>query len=359
MILLHSGYGVGSFVIPLYTNPFRAHIDTREVPLNISSVNAYPGTHGTNNTATSSSSALEMSTSAFVNTTIETFVTRESRVEYTYIISATLVLLHSLAFYVFQFRERYYDDVAKPKADTTKGNGNRRMDEIRRFMKMINPATCTGGRMFYGIQLFFLLFLYFANAGGGERMVANFIRSFSIDQLKLSADNASFLNTSFWISFAVGRVSFSIAARWISMRKLILIQTGGLATVAVLMNFLAVDNATAYWVLVQPLGVFIAPLWPGGVAWADYHLELTGMGMMIILLGGSVGGICHMALIGFIYEHYGSRMFLYQLAGYGGLALLVAISLDLVGGQHGNRFKWNKKEKHEGDLELKSDPKEA
>ncbi|WAQ96906.1 MFS4B-like protein [Mya arenaria] len=328
MILLHSGYGIGSFLIPLYTNPFLALVKTVDVPIDDknSNVTVIPYID---------------QTQTYTDATQETLIIKESKIEYAYMISAGIVVLHSLSFYFFQIRERKFQEINVDKAigKSTKA------EEDRTLIEMVNPATCTGGRAWYGVQLFLLIFLHFANAGGGERIVANFIRSFSIDQLQFSNDDASFLNTTFWISFTVGRVLFSVAARWVSIRILIVIQTGGLTVVAVLMNLLGRHNTMAHWVLVQPLGLLVGPLWPSGVAWADYHLELTGLGMMIIMLGGSLGGICHLRLIGYLYESFGPQTFLYQVVGYAGLALVLAISLDVVGSQHGNRFLWNKVER--------------
>ncbi|XP_052778293.1 sodium-dependent glucose transporter 1A-like [Mya arenaria] len=327
MILLHSGYGIGSFLIPLYTNPFLALVNTVNVPLNNTFINVtempYIG-HSV----------------SYSNVTQETQIIKESKIEYAYMISAGLVLLHSFSFYFFQIRERKFQKINMNKVlgESVKAKKNRKL------IDMVNPATCTGGRTWYGVQIFSLSILYFANAFGGERVVANFIRSFSIDQLQFSNDDASYINTAFWISFTVGRVLFSIAAKWVSIRILILIETGGLTVIAVLMNILAKHNTMAHWVLVQPLGVFIAPLWPSCMAWIDYHMELTGIGMMIFMLGGSVGGICHLRLIGYLYENFGPQTFLYQVVGYAGLALVLAISLNVVGSQHGNRFLWNRVE---------------
>lgn len=357
MILLHSGYGVGSFLIPLYTNPFLAV----ERP---NSENSYSNTTVPNVSATAFTG-----TSVSVLTSTENAVQymKDSRIEYSYLISAILVALHSVSFFVFQYRERQYYDQnrhhlnhskdAKPNNVFQSADSDKPDSEERTFIQIINPATCTGGRFLYGLVLFFLVFLYCGNAGGGERVVAGFIRSFSVDQLGFSKDDASYLNTSFWISFTIGRVLFSLAAKWVSIRLLILIETCGLTVIAVLLNFLARNNTLAYWILVQPLGIFIAPLWPSLVAWSDHHLELTGVGMMVLLLGGSVGGFSHLRLIGFLYEHFGPYTFLYQIIGYGCLALMLAILLDLVGGIHGNRFKRNKLPYQDGKDGLKSEKK--
>ncbi|XP_053391772.1 sodium-dependent glucose transporter 1A-like [Mercenaria mercenaria] len=329
MILLHSGYGFGSFLIPLYTNPFLA-VKREDVE---------------NTTLTAFDDTSTTPANIMLNSTVPPEYIKESRIEYSYAISAALVALHSLTFYTYQIRERRYQTFCNSEAETVKKENTEtegKAAEDRTFLQMINPATCAGGRMCYGVQIFVLLFFYFANVGGGERVIAGFVRSYSIDQLDFSKDNGSYINTAFWISFLVGRVGFSVAAKWISVRILVLVQSGGLTVVAILMAILANKSSLAYWILVQPLGIFLAPLWPSGVAWADFHLELTGMGMMLILLGGSVGGIGHLRLIGYLYEHIGYYTFLYQVLGYAILSFVVAVLLDLVGAQHGSRFNWNK-----------------
>ncbi|XP_060573638.1 sodium-dependent glucose transporter 1A-like [Ruditapes philippinarum] len=325
MILLHSGYGFGSFIIPLYANPFLAVKQEGQI-----------------NSAFQHSNSTYLTTPSelVLNTTLTKYA-KGSRIEYTYAISAILVALHSLSFYVYQVREHRYQVGKTGTEEAQSPTLKKNIDPDRSFLQMINPGTCAGGRMWYGVQVFALLFICFANANGGERLLGGFIRSFSVDQLGFSNSDASFINTTFWISFAVGRISFSIAAKWITVRILVLIQTGGLTITSILLAIFAKDNSTSYWVLVQCLGLFEAPLWPTFVAWTDYHLELTGMGMMVILLGGSVGGIGHQSLIGYLYEHFGPQMFLYQLLGYAILAFLLAVFLDIIGAQHGSRFSWD------------------
>ncbi|XP_053391780.1 sodium-dependent glucose transporter 1A-like [Mercenaria mercenaria] len=330
MILLHSGYGFGSFLIPLYTNPFLA-VKREDVE---------------NTTLTDSYNISTTPANVMLNSTVPSEYITESRIEYSYAISAALVALHSITFYIYQIRERRYQTFCSNEVETinTEKPVAEKAFEDRTFLQLINPATCAGGRMCYGIQIFVLLFFYFGNVGGGERVIAGFVRSYSIDQLDFSKDSGSYINTSFWISFLIGRITFSVAARWISVRILVLIESGGLTIVAILMTIFARHNSLAYWILVQPLGIFLAPLWPSGVAWADLHLELTGMGMMLLLLGGSVGGIGHLRLIGYLYEHIGYHTFLYQVLGYAILSFVIAVSLDLTGAQHGSRFTWNKKD---------------
>ena len=351
MHVLHAGYGIGSFIVPLYSNPFLA------VPMPTQAPNVTNTT--TDNTLYNNSSY------SSAPTTETTIYSQESRIQFSFAISASIVALLSLVFYYYQIKESCsgfnektetysmsknnketnMEHVAKTQDNSTEKHSQSGTDtdvvRARSFREMFNPGSCSDGRTAYSLQLFVVLFIYFANAHGGERMVADFIRSFSIDQLGFSKDDGSYLNTTFWISFAVGRYAFFIAARWIGIRKLVLVEAVGIAITAVLMNIFCVDNPTAYWVLVQPLGFFVAPLWPSMMAWTDYHIELTGAGMALMILGAAVGGIAHVRLIGYLYDKLGYKTFLYQTVGYAILSLVLAIVLTLIGSQHGNRFKWN------------------
>ena len=280
-------------------------------------------------------------------TDLPTKFIKETRIQYPYGISAGLVALMSVVFFVYQILEnRRSNSIADHKVQT-EVKQPQVAEKPRSLIQLFNPATCAGGRLFYGLQLFVLLFFYFGNTGGGERCVAGFVRSFSIDQLGFSNSDGSYVNTGFWISFTTGRFLFFILARWISIRILVVVEGSGLLIIAILMNIFAKTNATAYWVLVQPLGLFLAPLWPSGVAWTDYHVELTGIGMAVLLLGGSAGGFVHLRLIGYLYEHIGHVTFLYQVLGYAILTFVLVVTLDLVGAQHGNRFQKEKGEPEE------------
>ena len=350
MHFLHMGYGIGACVVPLYSNPFLAVPFPTVVPNSTFTTAVY------HNTTTGLNGLND--TSLIHNTLEPDRYLKESRIEYAYAISASLVALLSVVFYYYQVQEmmwRKKEKINNPKQDGHEQNvvvkDHQHLDtdgiQSRSFREMFNPATCSGGRLWYSIQLFVILFFYFGNANGGERLIGGFIRSFSVDQLGFASDEASYLNTSFWISFTVGRFVFFIAARWIGIRKLILVETCGITVTAILMTIFSADHTMAYWVLLQSLGIFEAPLWPSMMAWTDYHMELTGVATTLFLFAGAIGGIAHMRLIGYLYEHFVPKTFLYQLLGYGVLALLLAIILTFVGAQHGSRFKWNSERESE------------
>jgi FHS family Na+ dependent glucose MFS transporter 1 len=266
------------------------------------------------------------------------FQKEDSKIEYAYAISASIVAAVSIAFYYYQIRHSKFRKIAEYNDGVTTIVKKDNEKEDRTFREIINPATCANGRFWYGSSILFLLFFYFGNIGGGDRMIGSFIRSFAIDQLGFTKDAASILNTSYWITFSAGRLVFIFISRCISIRVLIVLQASGMAISSCLLLFFAGDNSLSLWIIIQFFSFFSAAIWPTGIAWTDYHIELTGLGMTLQIFGASVGGICHMRLIGYLYENFGPKTFLFQTLGYGVLQFILAVCLDLVGAQHGNRF---------------------
>ncbi|XP_060589868.1 sodium-dependent glucose transporter 1-like [Ruditapes philippinarum] len=363
LILLHMGYGIGSFIVPLYAYPFLAEITlvemngTSNLSLNNDSVRnslskvswiSLPPSSLHGNSSKGHFGTIKSEIESILNKHPSEFViTGESRIEYAYGIAAAFLFLCSVSFLVYQILEvQYVKRERRPKATfklsynqtSVRSNKFNKNTKEMTFLQMINPATCANGKLWYGLKIFIFIFIFMGNLGGCERMIGSFIRSFAIDQLEFSSVDASLLNTSFWISFSVGRLLFAIAAKWISVRVLIIVETLGVAISGALLNIFAVDNSTALWVLMQPVGFLGAPMWPTGVAFTDYHVQLTGVGMTVQILGASVGGIIHLRLIGYLYETFGPRTFLYQLVGSGCVGLMIAIVLDVIGAKHGNRF---------------------
>lgn len=328
LMLIHLGYGIGSFLVPLYSNPFLADTITPS---------------GNTSTIMNNSGNLYMSTqSPSSNNGTEEPIYGESMIEYAYAISSSIVATMSIAFYINQIhtsRESRKLNVMVKKGERNDSNLKLKKKTIK---EMINPASCTNGRLIYGMQILFLIFFYFGNLGGGDRMIGSFMRSYSIDKLNFSKTSASLINTVYWISFSVGRFLFSIISRFISVRVLLVLQASGMTISSVLLMLLADDSPLAFWIIMQCFAFFASSTWPTGVAWTDYHIELTGLGMTWQIFGASIGGICHLRLIGYLYENIGPITFLYQTLGYGVLQLVIAVCLTLVGCQHGNRLKDNK-----------------
>ena len=318
--ILHAGFGIGSFVIPLISNPFLA-VPAKETEKNETT---------TDNLLSTTLPTLEPEPDP------EVVYLKESRIQYAYIIAAAITVLVSVIFYIYHIsslkKSRHTNEQDEKQTDDS---GAKNIS----FREMFNPATCANGRFFYGLMLLIFICLYFIQCVGGERVAGKFIRAFSIDHFGFSTDQGSFINTVYWICFSAGRASGFLIAYIVPVRLLILLETFGCLATAILMVIFAGNYDIALWVLTGFMGFFTAPLFPIGIGWGNYHIEMTGVGITIFMMGGSLGGIIYMKLIGHLYDHFGPVSFLYTLLGYGILVFGLAVIMDLVGSTHGSRFK--------------------
>ena len=331
----HGGYGTGSILISLIAKPFLA------IPLHKNENNITAGNY----------TALYVFVPNTTTDTVETITgapmkeveyLQPSRIEYAYLISTAAATLMSFVFYGYHCLDskgrkslRTYNQ----KKSENKTKSERRVATIIEDTKrMLNPATCAAGNFVYGLQIFALLFLFFFHTVGGESVGGKFVRAFSIDYYAFSTDEGTDINTYFWVSFTVGRFFGFLTARWIPIRILILLETGFVLVTSIFLAIFGGSSSTALWVLMQPVGFFMAPLYPSGVGWGNHHVHMTGIGITVLLLGGGVGGVVYMKLIGYLYDNYGPKTFLWTLLGYGIAVFLNAVLLDIAGARHKQIF---------------------
>lgn len=310
--VLHFGFGMGSFIVPQIANPFLAVVD--DVSRNTTNV----------------TSLGNMSTVS--TTTVKTKYLKDSRIETPYLIVGIIVATVSLAFYIYQFCCR------RVSSDKSSEKSKEEGTLCQKAVKVVDPATCANGDRVFSVQVFVLLFFYFFNLVGGERLYGKFIRSYAIDKHKFSGDDGSLINTEFWISFAIGRFTGLFTGRFIPIRILIFIEVVGVLVCAILLEIFARDSSLALWILTVPMGFFVAPLFPSGIGWGDFHVEFTGFAITFVLMGGALGGITYLWVIGYLYEYQGYDMFLHQLVVYGAVAVVLVIILNIIGKRHGGRF---------------------
>ena len=258
---------------------------------------------------------------------------KESRIELAFLIPAVLAISLSLVFHGYNF----INIKENKKQQTLKSVESTTVIKSLKFKQMLNPATCAGGDTFYGFQVFILLFLYYVNCIGGDRVNGLFLRTYSIEHFGFSGDDGSYINTSFWISFTVGRCVGFLTARWIPIRLLILLESGGLLVSTICHAALSGSSSIALWIIIQPVGFFIGPLFPSGMGWGNYYLKMTGSAIAVLMLGASVGAFAYTKLIGYLYDTYGPRMYLYCLLANGIIMFSITVLLNAVGFFHEKR----------------------
>ena len=309
MHILHGGYGIGSFLIPLISNPFLA------VPM-------VQNKNGTTYLPNNDSYTTDYTTNDHSNPEY----LRPSRIEFAYLIPAVISMSLSLIFHAYNVsgikQHRY------KKTDIPQDENARRHLELK---QIFNPATCAGGNIFYGLRIFTLMILFFFIAVGEEVVAGIFIRAFSIDFYGFSVDEGSYINTTYWISYTVGRIIGFIAAYWIPIRILIVTEVCGVLISSICLASAGGKSATALWVIIQPLGFFIGPLFPSGMGWANFHTHMTGTGISVLMVGSSSGVMVCLKITGYLYDTYGPRSYLYALMALAIVLFVMALLLNIVG----------------------------
>ncbi|XP_069107225.1 sodium-dependent glucose transporter 1B-like [Argopecten irradians] len=339
MHIVHLGYGVGGFIAPLIANPYLA-VTEKLVPnaTNISNSNfsmiapliANPYLAVTEklvpNATNISNSNFSMISTTLIPTSTIIDVKSPSRIEYAYFIAAGIAVIISGVLYLYQCK------TLRSLSHKNKGNVDRKLAKSRKWREMINPASCADGHLLFGSLILVALFLKYFVYTACDRMFSTFIRSYSIDQLEFSNDDASYLNTIYWIFYAVGRFVGFISARWISVKFLLVVESVCLVCVSVGLYTVGTFSQTGLWILTGMAGFFIGPIFPSGIAWGDLHIELTGLAITWVLLGSSFGGLAFLRFGGYAYDHLGDKAFPFMLmilsiAVLGADAMLTALSL--------------------------------
>ncbi|KAL3883296.1 hypothetical protein ACJMK2_029578 [Sinanodonta woodiana] len=310
MHALHMGFGIGALLVPIIVNPFLAKF----VEYNTTD---------------------KINSSKFQNHD-SVIILEESRVHVAYLIVSIIVFCIGVPFFIYQYlhiRQRRHNQYNRLDI-----NVSRRNIKSRTFKEMINPGSYAGGSFWYGSLMFFLLFIFYFNLVGAEQLFGNFVRSFSVDELKFDKDSASYLNMLFWASFALGRFAGSIASKYISQRTLFAVEaTLNLISVTFL-DIFSTRNIPLLWFFTATNGLFIAPLYPAGISYGNIQIEITGIWVMMIIFGGGFGDMTYTWTSGHFYSLFGPRSILYVLQVSAVCIFIVAMVMISVGSSRKSRF---------------------
>ncbi|KAJ8320538.1 hypothetical protein KUTeg_002125 [Tegillarca granosa] len=319
MHIVHLGYGTGGFLAPLIVNPFLADFATSGTSNSTDQVDTTNSISSTVTHSTRRSTEIANVTSSITSAPV-------SRIEYAYIIIACYTFFLSLIYFVYQCKENRNRTSEHNESDSNKSNANK-LHQKRRLIDMINPASCADGNFCFGALILGFLFLRFFGIVGADRTGGTFLRSYAVDQLHFSKDDGSYINTAYWVSYSVGRLIGFIAARWVPIRVIMVIEGIGTMLVGICLRLFALDNQIALWVLAVLMGLFLGPMFPTGIAWGDYHIDMTGMAIMFVMLGSASGGFTFLKVCGYSYEKYGPETFTYLYLCVGVFILAIDISL--------------------------------
>lgn len=286
--MLHTGYGVGALICPLICTPFLAII-----------------TYETGDK----------------NTDSEFTVVKESRANVAFAIIGTFTLFVAALFYVFHFTnvKPHLVDESQSEALLVKSD-----TKLSSCMNAINPASYAEGNFSFGLCVYILLAVYYFCLLGGETLYNNLVRTIAVDRFKFDKAQASYLNSGFWVSLTIGRLIWSVIARYVSVQKLILFQSLVHLGSVTAITMYALRSARLLWCLTLLEGLLVSPLYPLGIAYGDSQITMAGFCLMIVALSGSFGDMTYMWVGGKMYDVYGPEAVV-AVSNIAGAVLAVAV----------------------------------
>lgn len=324
MHVLHLGYGIGSFSVAQIAKPF---LSKREAE---TSSQFYIKNCLQNNSAQSSQSPGELN----ITKLSTNYSSDESHFEYAYYIITGIILLISFAYYIFYcLNHRQIEGF-----HTLHGASNKKT-----IREIFNFNACSPGHPFYAAGIFFFLVFWFYIAVGGQMVFANYLFSYCRDIMCMEKPNAANIQSTFWIGFSAGRFVGFIGAIWLPMKFIIFIEAFGNLISAIVL-YLNPSNMTVVWIFSCISGLFVGPLYPSGIAWANRYLTMTGLAYTITLISGSLAGVSFTIAIGWYFEHHGPGAFLYFVLGYSAIACVTAICMHLIARTRGDKYERGEEE---------------
>ena len=293
---LHFGFGLGALLAPQFARPFLSpdNFDSDDVTTEFPTM-----TPGGANASTM--------TSALVD---------RSRIEIPYCIIGVLILAFSMVIFGFGIKGNP-EGMIKHQGRT----------DIR---AMFNPGSCARGNTRFGLELFICLFLYFIQAVGGERGIGKFLFSFAVEaEVALPKSRASNLQTTFWACHTGGRLLGIPLSKFVPVHFMIAADAIGALASALVLALLGHRNEHALWIGGGFMGLFIAICFPNGMTWANRHLDMNSMGVMVCMVGGAVGGFIYQYMGGALFER-DPRNLMWVMVAYGVCVGVVFIAMETI-----------------------------
>ncbi|WAR06806.1 MFS4B-like protein [Mya arenaria] len=313
MHAMHMGFGIGALISPLIINPFLAVLQFKDTS-ELTNTTSYPDQ--------------------------EFIVLQESRVQYAFVTIAICAAVLGSPFFVFPFvkcwrggRDGYDHMDGKPETQSASSG------RTRRFLDAINPASYAGGDFKYGLTVFIIILILYMNLVGGEQLFGNFIRTFSVDELKFPRNEASYLDTVYWGCFTLGRFTGSVLANCVSIRKLFIMDLFLNLTAITLADIFATRNQSTLWAFTAIVGFFIAPLFPAGISYINTQIEVSGLVLTLVVFASGFGHLFYTWVEGALYESYGPRTILYAMQFSSIFVCLIALVFVAISFKRGDRLK--------------------
>jgi hypothetical protein len=269
----------------------------------------------------------------------------ETRIQIPYAGAAVFGFVIAIVFFVY---------VAYGLPDELKPQGQV-VRKVEKLGKIIDPKTCTDGNLFYGIQFFTLLFLFYFAFIATSAAFGTFTVPIAISKyLNISKQKAATLITATSIACAIGRGSSAILAKLLPIQVLVFTQMFGVLASITITAVWGLQIVTVFWVGNCAFGLFFSPLFPSVLAWSDKYVKMTGVAFGLVNVSQGVSGFIFTWLSGYLLQYKGIPFLLYFSVGCGVVTTIILIILQVLGSFHGNRFV-NVAERNEPQAEMDYD----
>ncbi|XP_045169363.2 sodium-dependent glucose transporter 1-like [Mercenaria mercenaria] len=310
---LHFCFSFGGMIAPFIAEPFLAiernkntlnttdsaayfENSSTEVPITLESIPLYMN----NTMKLLDNGSVLLSQKMQTNSTVERMqVSGETAVQYSYLITAILVLV-----VVIPFSVMYY---IRP-ADVVK---------IERITDEKDPTNFNELSLPARIMVISILSLLMIIYCGTDDIYAGFLMTFVLTQLKWSKSEGSLATSLHWICFGLARLGCIFLVRFVKTSKLMIV-----FGICVVLSFTGLLLSTIYnikpliWIFIGCPGISMSFIFPAMFTWTNENIvTVSGKMSSMFLMSASTGVMLFPLLFGYTMERFSPIWFLYLLLG--------------------------------------------
>ena len=220
------------------------------------------------------------------------FLQSISRVQFSYIIIAAVMLLFGIIFVCLDAPK------CSPAPPSPSGRRKSENDLQEVAEMMMQPSTSYKVKVMSAVFVFFFLYV------GTEVAYGQFVATFSIEHNQFSPQTASFLTSVYWGSFALARGLSVPMSKCLSPTAMIIISI--ITTIASILGLtvamVTTANSGSLWVLTATMGAGMAAIFPTGVLWLEGYIKVTSRMAAVFVCASALGEMLIPAVAGYLID---------------------------------------------------------
>ena len=192
--------------------------------------------------------------------------------------------------------------------------------------------------MGFRVQILLLLFVFYFLYVGMEVTYGGLILTFAVQYLDWKKDLAVLLNSSFWGSFAFGRLAAIFFAKCVSAPVMLVMDLilCGLASAALV--FGVNESPSIIWIGTVMLGLGMASIFPTGIVWAEKYMAVTGKATAIFVVGSALGEMLVPLVTGLLFNWKSEMWLFYTILSGVLVSLILFIIMQNLASNMGDKY---------------------